>query len=98
MNLYKKLKKLHQNLFYLELIVQKKDRVVTQQFSDYQNYKNLVSQVTKGDPCEKYILNYFSKLYALKDKIFKSQESSLGITEYDINEYLSSPTFLRKNT
>ena len=70
-----------------------KDRVVTQQFSDYQNYKNLVSQVTKGDPCEKYILNYFSKLYALKDKIFKSQESSLGITEYDINEYLSSPTF-----
>ena len=24
MNLYKKLKKLHQNLFYLELIVQKK--------------------------------------------------------------------------
>lgn len=27
-----------------------KDRVVTQQFSDYQNYKNLVSQVTKGDP------------------------------------------------
>ena len=70
-----------------------KDRVVTQQFSDYQNYKNLVSQVTKGDPCEKYILNYFSKLYALKDKIFKSQESSLGITEYDINEYLSSQTF-----
>ena len=57
------------------------------------NYKNLVSQVTKGDPCEKYILNYFSKLYALKGKIFKSQESSLGITEYDINEYLSSPTF-----
>lgn len=70
-----------------------KDRVVTQQFSDYQNYKNLVSQVTKGDPCEKYILNYFSKLYALKGKIFKSQESSLGIKEYDINEYLSSPTF-----
>lgn len=70
-----------------------RDRVVIQQFSDYQNYKNLVSQVTKGDPSEKYILNYFSKLYAIKDKIFKSQEQSLGITEYDIDEYINSDSF-----
>lgn len=89
----KKIKEIAPKSFLSRIDSNERDRVVTQQFSDYQNYKNLVSQVTKGDPCEKYILNYFSKLYALKDKIFKSQESSLGITEYDINEYLSSQTF-----
>ena len=59
--------------FLARLDSTERDRILTQQFSDYQNYKNLVSQIAKGDPPEKYILNYFSKLYAVKDKIFKSQ-------------------------
>lgn len=72
-----------------------KSRVITQQFSDYQNYKNITSQVAKGDPCENYILNYFSKLYVIQDKIFKSKEKSLGYVDYDIEEYLKSDSFQR---
>lgn len=67
-----------------------KDRVVTQQFSDYQNYKNLTSQIAKGDPCEKYLLNYFGRLYAIESKIFKTKENSLGFVESDIDNYINS--------
>ena len=67
-----------------------KDRVVTQQFSDYQNYKNLTSQIAKGDPCEKYLLNYFGRLYAIQSKIFKTKENSLGFVESDIDNYINS--------
>ena len=67
-----------------------KDRVIIQQFSDYQNYKNLISQVAKGDPCEKYLLNYFGKLYSIQNKIFKTKEHSLGFVDADINNYLNS--------
>lgn len=67
-----------------------KDRVVTQQFSDYQNYKNLTSQIAKGDPCEKFLLNYFGRLYAIENKIFKTRERSLGFVESDIDNYINS--------
>ena len=67
------------------------DRVITQQFSDYQNYKNLTSQITKGDPCEKYLLNYFGRLYAIQNQIFKSKENSLGFVEDDIFNYINNP-------
>lgn len=66
------------------------DRVITQQFSDYQNYKNLTSQIAKGDPCEKYLLNYFGRLYAIQNKIFKTKEHSLGFVESDIEDYINS--------
>ncbi len=66
------------------------DRVITQQFSDYQNYKNLSSQIAKGDPCEKYLLNYFGRLYAIQNKIFKTKERSLGFVDSDIDNYLNS--------
>ena len=67
------------------------DRVITQQFSDYQNYKNLTSQITKGDPCEKYLLNYFGRLNAIQNQIFKSKENSLGFVEDDIFNYINNP-------
>ncbi len=67
-----------------------KDRVVTQQFSDYQNYKNLTSQIAKGDPCEKFLLNYFGRLYAIQNKIFKTKEHSMGFVESDIDDYINS--------
>lgn len=67
-----------------------KNRVITQQFSDYQNYKNLTSQIAKGDPCEKYLLNYFGRLYAIQNKIFKTKERSLGFVESDIDNYVNS--------
>lgn len=75
-----------------------KNRVITQQFSDYQNYKNVTSQVTKGDPLEKYLFNYFAKLYAVKDDIFKSQEKSFGFLSYDILGYIKSENFKSLNS
>lgn len=75
-----------------------KNRIITQQFSDYQNYKNVTSQVTKGDPLEKYLLNYFGKLYAIKDNIFKSQEKSFGFLDYDILDYIKSDNFKSLNS
>lgn len=69
------------------------ERITIQKFSDYNNYKNLVSQVTKGDPSEKYLLSYFGKLYAIQSKIFKSQESTLGFIPSDIEDYIASSKF-----
>lgn len=68
-------------------------RVMIQQFNDYQNYKNLISQVAKGDPLERYMRNYCAKLYSLRHKIFKSKENSMGFIDYDIDEYINSSSF-----
>ena len=80
------------------LYIYSNTRVITQQFSDYQNYKNVTSQVTKGDPLEKYLFNYFAKLYAVKDDIFKSQEKSFGFLSYDILGYIKSENFKSLNS
>lgn len=68
-------------------------RVMVQEFNDYQNYKNLISQISKGDPLERYIRNYCAKLYSLRNKIFKSKENSMGFIYYDIDEYIKSSEF-----
>lgn len=68
-------------------------RVMVQEFNDYQNYKNLISQISKGDPLERYIRNYCAKLYSLRNKIFKSKENSMGFIYYDIDEYIKNSEF-----
>ena len=68
-------------------------RVMIQKFNDYQNYKGLITQVTKGDPSEKLLRNYFSKLYALRKQIFKTQEKSMGYIDFDIEDYVQSDEF-----
>ncbi len=68
-------------------------RVMIQEFNDYQNYKNLISQVPKGDSLERFIRNYCAKLYSLRYEIFKSKENSLGFIKYDLNEYIESEEF-----
>lgn len=68
-------------------------RVMIQEFNDYQNYKNLISQVPKGDPLERFIRNYCAKIYSLRYQIFKSKENSLGFVKYDLDEYIKSEEF-----
>ena len=48
-------------------------RVMTIEFGDYQNYKKVISQVADGDPSERFLYNYFSKLYALRDVLFDNE-------------------------
>ncbi len=68
-------------------------RAMIQKFNDYQNYKGLITQVAKGDPAEKLLRNYFSKLYALRKQIFKTQEKSMGYIDFDIEDYVQSDEF-----
>lgn len=70
-----------------------KDRVLISQSGDYQNYKNVTSQVTKGGSLEKYLHNYFSKLYAVKDSIFNTSEKTLSYMDSDIYDYIHSERF-----
>lgn len=89
----KKVKEIAPKSFLARMDDTEKNRVITQQFSDYQNYKNVTSQVAEDDPCKKYILDYFSKLYAMKDDIFTSKEKNLGFLDYDLQIYLKSKSF-----
>lgn len=68
-------------------------RVMTIEFGDYQNYKKVISQVADGDPSERFLYNYFSKLYALRDSLFDKEERSLGFIKTDIEEYIGSDDF-----
>ena len=68
-------------------------RVLIQKFNDYQNYKGLTTQVAKGDPLESLLRNYFAKLYALRKKIFKTQEKTMGFIDLDIEDYIQSDEF-----
>ncbi len=71
------------------------ERVIIQQLDDYQNYKALISQVSKDDPIEKLLYLYFSKLSALsmtesfqEEKLTKGE--TLGFTTIDISQYANS--------
>ena len=89
-NFIQKIRQIAPKSYLARIDSTEQDRIVIQQFSDYQNYKNLTSQISKGDPCEKYLLNYFGRLYAIQSQIFKSKEDSMGFVESDIQNYINS--------
>ena len=71
------------------------ERVMIQQLDDYQNYKALISQVSKDDPIEKLLYLYFSRLSALsmtdsfqEEKLTKGE--TLGFTTIDVAQYANS--------
>lgn len=71
------------------------ERVMVQQLDDYQNYKALISQVSKDDPIEKLLYLYFSRLSALsmtdsfqEEKLTKGETS--GFTTIDVAQYAYS--------
>lgn len=68
-------------------------RVMILEFGDYQNYSNVISQIAKGDPSERFLYAYRSKAYALKDVLFDKEERSFGFIEADIQRYVNSDEF-----
>ena len=68
-------------------------RVMTIEFGDYQNYKKVVSQVADNDPSERFLYNYFAKLYPVREILFDKEEHSLGFIRTDVEEYIESDEF-----
>lgn len=79
--------------FLAQMDTVEKNRVLTQVSSKYQNYKNVVDQISKDSDIERFMLRYFGTLYPNRDKIFGHEESDMGFMKYDIEEYLKSPNF-----
>ncbi len=68
-------------------------RIVINKASEYQNYKNIISQVSKSSKKYSYLSEYFDTLYPIRDKIFKNQGSEIGIMRSDIHRYIDSDEF-----
>ena len=68
-------------------------RIVINKASEYQNYKNIISQVSKSSKKYSYLSEYFDNLYPIRDKIFKNQGSEIGIMRSDIHRYIDSDEF-----
>lgn len=72
------------------------NRILTQVFGKYQNYKAILSQVQKGTIRSSKVKRYLEKLYAMKNKIFEGeaeQEEIECFTYYDIERYVRSEEF-----
>lgn len=72
------------------------NRIMTQIFGQFQNYKSIISQVKKGSNDESRLKKYFGKLYAKRKEYFPEdykQEKIESFIEYDIEEYLNSSKF-----
>lgn len=72
------------------------NRIITQVFGKFQNYKSVASQVKRGSNADKEAKEYFGRLYKIRNKIFHNedaQEKIESFIEYDIEEYLESDKF-----
>lgn len=70
-----------------------KDRVLTQVFGKYQNYKSIMMQVQRGTEHEKQLEEYFLEIYNRKFELFDGeakQDHVEGFTPFDINNFLRS--------
>ena len=74
------------------------NRVLTQVFGKYQNYKSIMTQVQEGSEEKSRLDRYFATLYKRKNELFPGearQESIESFIRYDINKYIKSKEFLR---
>lgn len=74
------------------------NRVLTQVFGKYQNYKSIMTQVQDGSEEKSRLDRYFATLYKRKNELFPGearQESIESFIRYDINKYLKSIEFRR---
>ena len=72
------------------------ERILTQVFGKYQNYKAILSQVKKGSMQALKIKKYLDKVYANKNTLFEGeaeQEEIECFTYYDLDKYLKSEEF-----
>ena len=73
-----------------------KERVRTQIFDSYENYKSIVTQVKKGSKEERKINQYFDRLYDIRGKVFRddaARDHFKSFVEADIYKYLRSDKF-----
>lgn len=72
------------------------NRILTQVFGKYQNYKSIMMQVTRGSESEKRLIEYFSKVYTRRNELFTGearQEMIESFVPFDIDLYLKSKEF-----
>ena len=82
--------------FFAQFDNSEPDRILTQVFGKYQNYKAIISQVKKGTIKELKIKKYLDRVFEIKNKIFEGeaeQEEIKCFTYYDVDKYLKSQEF-----
>ena len=72
------------------------DRIVTQVFGKYQNYKSIMTQVKKGSEEDLRLKEYFKRIYTRRNELFAGearQEMIESFIPFDIDIYLKSKEF-----
>ena len=72
------------------------DRIVTQVFGKYQNYKSIMTQVKKGSEEDLRLKEYFKRIYTRRNELFAGearQEMIESFIPFDIDIYLESKEF-----
>lgn len=72
------------------------DRIVTQVFGKYQNYKSIMTQVKKGSEEDLRLKEYFKRIYTRRNELFAGearQEMIESFIPFDIDIYLNSREF-----
>ena len=72
------------------------DRIVTQVFGKYQNYKSILTQVKRGSEEDIRLKEYFAKIYTRRNELFAGearQEMVESFIPLDIEIYLRSKEF-----
>lgn len=72
------------------------NRILTQVFGKYQNYKSIMTQVRQGSEDDIRLQEYFAKLYTRRNELFPGearQESIESFVPLDIDIYLRSKEF-----
>lgn len=63
------------------------------ELGDVQDYLKILSQISEGDPDEKFLRNYANRLRVLSHTFDKGSRS-FGFTRQDIEEYITSDYFM----
>lgn len=72
------------------------NRILTQVFGKYQNYKSIMTQVKSGSEDDIRLKEYFAKLYTRRNELFPGearQEAIESFMPFDIDIYLRSKEF-----
>lgn len=70
-------------------------RVTIHRSSDYQTYRNVISEIAPNSRLATLTLRYLDKLYPQRDALFppSSSDPDMGYLAYDIDNYLKSDEF-----
>ena len=72
------------------------NRIITQVFGKFQNYKSIMTQVKRGSEDDKRLKEYFVKVYTRRNELFTGeakQEMIESFVPFDLEIYLKSKEF-----